>query len=29
MQSLGEQIRSIMGNVQVAYQANYTNLTIR
>ena len=29
MQSLGEQIRCIMGNVQVAYQANYTNLTIR
>ena len=29
MQSLGWQIRCIMGNVQVAYQANYTNLTIR
>ena len=29
MQSLGEQIRCIMGNMQVAYQANYTNLTIR
>ena len=29
MQSLWWQIRCIMGNVQVAYQANYTNLTIR
>ena len=29
MQSLGGQTRCIMGNVQVAYQANYTNLTIR